>query len=78
MFRRPIIAKPSKITTVVQAACVLHNYLKITEALLPPSFRYYCPSGYIDQEDRQGNVPPGNWRSEGDNRLQSVTQVSSN
>ena len=74
VFRRPIIAKPSKVTKVVQAACVLHNYLKITEALLPPSSKYYCPSGYIDQEDRQGNVIPGNWRSEGDNRLQSVTQ----
>ena len=53
VFRWLIIAKPSKVTKVVQAACVLHNYLKITEALLPPSFRYYCPSGYIDQEDRQ-------------------------
>ena len=74
VFRRLIIAKPSKVTKVVQAACVLHNYLKITEALLPPSSKYYCPSGYIDQEDRQGNVIPGNWRSEGDNRLQSVTQ----
>ena len=78
MFRRPIIAKPSKITKVVQAACALHNYLKITEALSPPSAQYYCPPGFIDQEDRQGNVIPGNWRSEGDNGLQSVTRVGSN
>ena len=61
-----------------QAFHLSTNYLKITEALLPLSSKYYCPSGYIDQEDRQGNVFPGNWRSEGDNRLQSVTQVSSN
>ena len=78
VFRRPIIAKPSKITKVVQAACALHNYLKITEALSPPSAQYYCPPGFIDQEDRQGNVIPGNWRSEGDNGLQSVTRVGSN
>ena len=35
IFRRPIIANPSKVTNVVKAACCLHNYLKISEASDP-------------------------------------------
>ena len=78
VFRRPIIAKPDKVTKVTQAACALHNYLKISEAHCPPSARYYCPPGYVDREDRHGNLIPGDWRAEDNNQLSSIHQVSSN
>ena len=32
----------------------------------------YCPPGYADQEDRQGNIIPGDWRSQDDNGLSSI------
>uniref|UniRef100_A0A1X7VF87 DDE Tnp4 domain-containing protein n=1 Tax=Amphimedon queenslandica TaxID=400682 RepID=A0A1X7VF87_AMPQE len=62
IFFRPIIAKPEKIVRVTQAACALHPYLKISEAQSPPSSGWYCLPGYIDLEDRHGNVTLGDWR----------------
>ena len=35
IFQTPIIANPEKVTKVTQAACVLHNYLKISEMHRP-------------------------------------------
>ena len=32
VFQRPFVAKPDKVTKITQAACALHNYLKILEA----------------------------------------------
>lgn len=77
IFRRPIIAKTEKVTLITQAACALHNFLKISEMHCPTSGRIYCPIGYIDREDSRGNVIPGDWRSHG-NTLQSVHQIGSN
>ena len=77
IFRRPIIAKPEKVTKITQAACALHNYLKISEIRCPVSARVYCPPGYIDQEDQHGNIVPGDWRNQG-SELCSISQASSN
>ena len=71
IFRRPIIAKPEKVTRITQAACVLHNYLKILEMHCPASGRVYCPPGFIDREDSQGNIIPGDWRTQG-NQLHPI------
>ena len=78
IFRRAIIAKPKKVTRITQAACALHNYLKISEMHSPPSSRIYCPPGYVDREDAQGNVIPGDWRAEGGSGLQPVGQLGGN
>ena len=42
IFHCLIIAKPAKVT-ITQAACALHNYLKISEAQNPPLSRLYSP-----------------------------------
>ena len=78
IFRRPIVAKPDKVTKITEAACALHNYLKISEAQCPPAARHYCPPGYVDQEDREGNIIPGDWRSHDDNQLSSIHQIGGN
>ena len=78
IFRRPIIANPSKVTNVVKAACCLHNYLKISEASDPRSQRPYCPPGYVDSEDTHGNFIPGDWRQHSREGIQSVQRVGSN
>ena len=78
VFRRSIVAKPDKVTKITQAACALHNYLKILEPQCSPSAQYNCPPRYVNQEDRQGNIIPGDWRSLNDNGNSSIHQVGSN
>ena len=78
IFRRPIIAEAEKVTKITKAACALHNFLKISEAQNPASLRVYCPPGYIDHEDRQGNVIHGDWRQYDSSGLCAITHVGSN
>ena len=80
IFRRPIIAHPEKVTQITKAACVLHNYLKITDFRSYSSSRQYCPPGYVDHEDPMGNFIPGDWRSErGQNAaLTTISHTGSN
>ena len=59
MFRRPIIAEPDNVITYTKAAIALHNYLRTEESSV------YCPAGFIDGEDGDGNVVSGYWREEG-------------
>lgn len=79
IFRRPFIAKPEKVTKITQAACALHNYLKISEARNPSSMRPYFPPGYLHHEDRQGNLLYGDWRHhDNSSGLQPVSHIGSN
>ena len=75
IFRRTIIADPSRVVIYTKAAIALHNYLRTTESSV------YCPPGFIDGEDGTGNVIPGNWRDEGESSnsaLASLGSVSGN
>ena len=66
-------------TKITNAACCLHNYLKITEINSPPSSHSYCPPGYVDREDDCGNMILGDWRSSGPSHaLQRIEHVGSN
>jgi len=56
IFRRPIIAKPDSAIKV--AACALHNFVKKQDIS-------YCPPGFVDSYDTEGNVTEGQWRTEG-------------
>ena len=79
VFRRPIIASPEKVTSITKAACSLHNYLKISEARSnTTSNRPYCPPGYIDHEDRNGNLIPGDWRLAAADGIRGIARVGSN
>ena len=65
VFRRPIIASANKVTKITMAACVLHNYLKITDMRNPTSSsRLYYPPGYVDHEDPLSHLIQSDWRSE--------------
>lgn len=63
-FRRAIIANPDKVTQITKIVCCLHSYLKISEAHNSTSNHPYCPPGYVDHEDADGNLIPGDWRLE--------------
>ena len=73
IFRRPIIAHPTRVVTFTKAAVALHNYLHTTESSV------YCPPGFIDGEDGAGNVIEGSWRSEEDSSgLQQLGHTGGN
>ena len=59
MFRRLIIAEPDNVITYRKVAIALHNYLRTEKSCV------YCPAGFIDSEDGDGNVVIGDWREEG-------------
>ena len=46
--------------TYTKAAIALHNYLRVTESTV------YCPPGFVDGEDGDGNQITGNWRCDDD------------
>ena len=50
---------PERATSVTLSALVLHNFL-----LKSWSKSVYCAPGLLDQEDTQGNVVAGSWRTE--------------
>ena len=58
IFRRPIIATPDRVVSFTKAAIALHNFLQVTE------LSAYCPTGFLDAEDGNGNVVEGTWREE--------------
>ena len=72
IFRRPIVANPENVTSYAKAAIALHNFLKDAESMV------YCPPGFVDGEDGEGNIIAGRWRNEGDLGLRTVGMTSSN
>ena len=56
IFRRPIKVKPETVDSITKACLCLHNYLRLT------SNAQYVTSGFIDCEDNDGNITPGDWR----------------
>lgn len=57
LFRGPIRASRENVVRYVLAAMCLHNYLRQTENAI------YCPTGFVDSEDSNGRIKPGEWRS---------------
>ena len=55
MFK-PIHAEPSKVKILVQAICVLHNFLRTV------SDTSYTPAGFTDAVNNEGEIQEGFWR----------------
>ncbi|XP_025163182.1 uncharacterized protein LOC112590539 [Harpegnathos saltator] len=64
IFRRPIVASPSTVDNIVKSCVALHNWLRDSDLKVLPGQRKYIPVRFIDEEDRFGNVEPGQWRNE--------------
>lgn len=70
IFRRPIIATQETTDEVVKAGTVLHNYLR---KRMPSR---YNPSSMADRETEDGQLIPGEWRTEGEiSNLRNVVNV---
>ena len=73
IFRHPIIANPDNVVSYTKAAITLHNFLRCTEPGI------YCPSGFLDGEDGEGNFIRGSWRQDDEPLgIQPVGMTSSN
>ena len=59
-------------TNILKAACCLHNYLKMSEASNTTSSQLYCLPGYINHEDKDGNLIPGDWRQEAADGIRDI------
>lgn len=77
IYNRPIAANLQTIEDIVLGTVCLHNFLKKSEERLPNHQRNYCPTSYIDYEDDDGNILPGEWRRDGA-ALPSVSIAGSN
>ena len=72
IFHKPIRGTVENIENYTLACLALHNYLKLTDNA------YYSPAGFIDSEDKHGNLLPGEWRllnGRGGNGLVDVSPV---
>eukprot|EP00795_Rhopilema_esculentum_P005709 gene5709-10959_t len=56
IFQKPIRGTVANAEKYTLACLALHNYLRLTENA------YYSPSGFMDSEDKDGNIIPGEWR----------------
>lgn len=63
---------PKYIDTTVMATICLHNFIKFEEDHVQAENRVYCPPNFIDSEDREGNIIPGEWRRDVQNVLRDI------
>lgn len=77
IFRRPIVASLSTVDSIVKSCVVLHNWLRDADLNVLPAQRRYIPVGFIDVEDRYGNVETGQWRNEESSALRGFAPNAS-
>ena len=57
IFRRPRSAAVDTVEKIIRAAVCLHNYLRQTDTA------NYTSAGFVDSENGDGDIIPGNWRN---------------
>lgn len=57
IFRVAIRANVETVELITKAAICLHNYLQLTDNA------FYVPSGFVDSENADGSLSPGDWRA---------------
>lgn len=57
IFRVPIRANVETVKLITKAAICLHNYLQLTDNA------FYVPSGFVDSDNVDGSLSPGDWRA---------------
>jgi hypothetical protein len=77
ILRKPIIGNVTTCESIVRACVALHNFVQKSEDDIPLSRRRYCPTGYTDYFDANGELHLGAWRDEGVG-LNSVRRLGSN
>ena len=57
IFHHPIQANIATADKIVKATVCLHNFLRQTNSAA------YCPTGFVDSEDKSGGIKDGEWRN---------------
>ena len=70
IFRRPIRAGVDTVEKIIKAAVCLHNYLRQTDTA------NYTPAGFVDSENGDGDIIPGNWRNTVQNEGSSLMSLN--
>ena len=70
IFRRPIRAGVDTVEKIIKAAVCLHNYLRQTDTAK------YTPAGFVDSENGDGDIIPGNWRNTVQNEGSSLMSLN--
>lgn len=73
VLRRNVELSKEKVTQIVCAVCVLHNFIMSSTQ----SASAYAPNGSFDVENEDGTITPGNWRNEVDAPLQALEMNTS-
>lgn len=60
IFRKPIVADRHTVELIVKACVCLHNFLKLSAE----DSNKYCPPTFIDTENQNHQIIPGDWRRE--------------
>lgn len=77
IYRKPINMHPKYIDTIVMATICLHNFIKSQEEnLVETKERIYCPPHFVDSENSEGNIIPGEWRQYTVNALRDIPPTS--
>ena len=79
-FRKPILAAPDKVVSMVKACLCIHNFLTEQDYNKPIDKITYSGCNMVDTEDESGNVTDGNWRRESaeTSDIQDIRRVGSN
>lgn len=63
MLRTTLALHPDNVEAIVCATICLHNFIMKKEKHIT-GFQTYCPPGYVDYYDVNGDAVPGLWRQE--------------
>lgn len=74
ILRKAIIASLDTIESITKATVVLHNLIMSDQY----SSANYCPPDYVDKEDGNGDIIPGQWRSDPENLNRNTKRMGSN
>lgn len=62
VLRTIICMQPDTVDKIILSAVCLHNFLKSYEEQQPETNKCYCPPGFVDTENDNGNIINGAWR----------------
>ncbi|GAB1864087.1 Nuclease harbi1-like protein [Camponotus japonicus] len=62
VLRTIICMQPNAVDKIIMSAVCLHNFLKSFEEQQLETDRCYCPPGFVDIENNNGNIINGAWR----------------
>lgn len=78
ILRTTVALLPHSVENIVYATVCLHNFIMKREQH-QQGFKQYCPPAYVDQEDGDRHIIPGEWRNDAQAlNIQNLHRVGGN